>query len=168
MVFVLVRHEILVDGVAAITEEHDIVYRALGSKSASLASEAPPEADLRRSVDPGPIGLFRYSALTFNAHRIHYDRDYARDTEGYPGLVVHGPYIATLLVDNFLRQSPEARIARFAYRARSPLFDGGPFDLCVKFEENGARVWAQTPGGPIAMEGSLTLACRTNSATPAG
>jgi 3-methylfumaryl-CoA hydratase len=159
MVFVVVRHEILVDEIAAIVEEHDIVYRALGSKPAAPAPQpALLEADLRRSVAPGPVELFRYSALTFNGHRIHYDREYARDQEGYPGLVVHGPYIATLLVDNFLRARPASRIAKFAYRAKSPLFDGAPFELCAKFERNGARVWAQAPSGAIAMEGSLTLA----------
>jgi 3-methylfumaryl-CoA hydratase len=159
MVFVVVRHEILVEGIAAIVEEHDIVYRGRGSNPAAPPLEPRfPDADLRSSVAPGPVELFRYSALTFNGHRIHYDRDYARDREGYPGLVVHGPYIATLLVDNFLRGRPASRIAKFAYRARSPLFDGAAFELCAKFEECGAKVWAQAPGGPLAMEGSVRLA----------
>jgi len=107
-------------------------------------------------VAPGPVELFRYSALTFNGHRIHYDREYTREFEGYPGLVVHGPLIATLLIDNFLRWRPAAPIARFVYRAKSPLFDGTRFDLCANATEGGARLWAQAPGAPVAMEGEVT------------
>jgi 3-methylfumaryl-CoA hydratase len=153
MVFVIVRHEIVVEGVTALVEEQDIVYRAAASPPAAPRS-APggAEPEWRRSIALGPVALFGYSALTFNGHRIHYDRDYARNQENYPGLVVHGPYIATLLVDNFLRWRPQTPIAKLAYRARSPLFDGRSFDLCAVSNENGARLWAQEPGRPIAME----------------
>ena len=99
--------------------------------------------------------LFRYSALTYNGHRIHYDRDYVKEVEGYCGLIVHGPLVATLLVDNTLRWKPRTPISRFAYRARAPLFDGVRFDLCLTETFAGARVWAQAPGAPIAMEGEL-------------
>lgn len=158
MVFVVVRHEISVGGEVALAEEHDIVYRALSSAPAP-ARPAPPaaEPDWRREAAPGPVELFRYSALTFNSHRIHYDRDYATGVEGYPGLVVHGPLIATLLVDNFLRWRPQAPIARFVYRAKSPLFDGTRFDLCAKATPDGARLWAQAQGAPVAMEGDVSL-----------
>ncbi len=157
MVFVVVRHEISVDDRIAIVEDHDIVYRPLAAAPAPARSApAPVSTDWRRSVAPGPVELFRYSALTFNSHRIHYDRDYVRDVEGYPGLVVHGPLIATLLVDNFLRWRPMTPIARFAYRAKSPLFDGARFDLCAAASPTGARLWAQAPGAPVAMEGELT------------
>ncbi len=164
LVFVTVKHEIVADGVPAITEEQDIVYRAAAGPSAvsskPRAEEPRPEPDWQRSASPGPVELFRYSALTFNGHRIHYDRGYAREQEGYPGLVVHGPYIATLLMDLFLRRHPAAPVAGFSYRAKSPLFDVAPFDLCAKHEEEGARLWAQTEGGPIAMEAEITLRTR--------
>ena len=157
MVFVVVRHEISVDDDIALVEEHDIVYRALPSAAPPPVkpSSTPVAADWRRSVAPGPVELFRYSALTFNSHRIHYDRDYVRDVEFYPGLVVHGPLIATLLVDNFLRWRPATPISRFAYRAKSPLFDGMRFDLCAASTPGGARVWAEVPGAAPAMEGEL-------------
>jgi 3-methylfumaryl-CoA hydratase len=160
MTFVVVWHEILVRGELSIREEHDIVYRAApapGGLQACAAGLTAEESDFRRSVAPGPVELFRYSALTFNGHRIHYDRDYTRDIEGYPGLVVHGPLIATLLIDNLFRWKPAAPLTRFSYRARSPLFDGASFDLCAKASVGGAHLWAQAPGAPIAMEGEATF-----------
>jgi 3-methylfumaryl-CoA hydratase len=160
MTFVVVRHEIFVSGEVALREEHDIVYRSAPAPNAPRrdpVATPPEDADFRRSTAPGPIELFRYSALTFNSHRIHYDRDYASTEEGYPGLVVHGPLIATLLIDNVLRWSPAAPIARFAYRARSPTFDGTRFDLCLKATKKGARIWAQPLGGPISMDGEVDL-----------
>jgi 3-methylfumaryl-CoA hydratase len=161
MTFVVVRHEIFVSGEVALREEHDIVYRsAPAPNDASRPRVAPTlseDADFRRSTTPGPVELFRYSALTFNGHRIHYDRDYAVTEEGYPGLVVHGPLIATLMIDNVMRWRAAAPIARFAYRARSPIFDGTRFDLCLKATEKGARIWAQPLGGPISMDGEVEL-----------
>jgi 3-methylfumaryl-CoA hydratase len=161
MVFVIVLHEIFVGGNLAIREEHDIVYRAAQPPGSAPAKPAAPppaeEAEFRRVVAPGPVELFRYSALTFNGHRIHYDRDYAVGVEGYPGLIVHGPLIATLLIDNLLRWKPAAPLKRFAYRARSPLFDGARFELCARHTPAGVRVWAQAPGAPVAMEGEATL-----------
>ena len=161
MTFVVVRHEISVDGRLAIREEQDIVYRgAPGSRAppAAAGASAPAErCDFRRSVAPGPVELFRYSALTFNGHRIHYDRDYATGVDGYPGLVVHGPLIATMLVDNLLRWKPGSGLTRFAYRARSPLFDGAPFALCAKGSQDGVKLWAQAAGAPVAMEGQASF-----------
>lgn len=158
MTFVVVRHEVFVEDGLAIREEHDIVYRAAPQAGASARPQPAPaeDCDFRRAAAPGPVELFRYSALTFNGHRIHYDRDYATRVEGYPGLVVHGPLIATLLVDHLLRWKPAVSIRRFAYRARSPLFDGAPFDLCAKASPNGARLWAQARGNPVAMEGEAS------------
>ena len=161
MTFVSVLHEIIVAGDVAVREEHDIVYRAAPGPGAAPAkpATAPPteEADWRRSVAPGPVELFRYSALTFNGHRIHYDRSYVTDVEGYPGLIVHGPLIATLLIDGLQRWKPSTPLTRFAYRARAPLFDGTPFDVCATSTPAGARVWAQAPGAPIAMEGEASF-----------
>jgi 3-methylfumaryl-CoA hydratase len=161
MTFVLVRQEIFVKNGLAIRDELDIVYRAGPQPAASAPSPSSPpltqDCDFRRAVAPGPVDLFRYSALTFNSHRIHYDRDYATRVEGYPGLVVHGPLIATLLADHVLRWKPAAPISRLAYRARSPLFDGAPFDLCAKASLGGACLWAQAPGGSVAMEGRASF-----------
>ena len=156
MTFVVVRHEIFVDGALAIREEQDIVYRSNSKPGASAA--VPPRAELHESVDfrrsltLGPVELFRYSALTFNGHRIHYDRDYATAVEGYPGLVVHGPFLTTLLIDNFMRWKLAAALARITYRARSPLFCGDSFHLCATASPAEARLWAQTDGGSTTME----------------
>jgi 3-methylfumaryl-CoA hydratase len=160
MVFVTVRHDISVDGALAITEHHDIVYREApkaGTASQKSAQADAPESEWTRTITPDPVQLFRYSALTFNGHRIHYDRDYCRGVEGYPGLVVHGPYTATLLVDHYLRHRPGSRIAKLSFRAPSPLFDTAPFTLCGRKAERGADLWAAGPSGQRAM----TLALET-------
>ncbi len=102
--------------------------------------------------------LFRYSALTFNGHRIHYDRRYATEVEGYPGLVVHGPLIATLLLDLLRRSLPGANVARFGFRAMSPLFitepDKNPFTVCANLKAMLSVVWlwAVNAAGGLAME----------------
>ncbi len=153
LLFVTLRHDIAADGVAAIREEQDLVYRA-PAVAAAAPSPAPTVApdpervDAIRSVSPGPVLLFRYSALTFNAHRIHYDRDYACDEEGYSGLVVQGPLIATLLMDHFLRAAPDAMPRHFGFRAEAPLIDGAPFDLCLAWQEGGARLQRARRHGP--------------------
>jgi 3-methylfumaryl-CoA hydratase len=102
--------------------------------------------------------LFRFSALTFNGHRIHYDRDYARDEEGYPGLVVHGPLLATLLMDHALTSRPGANVARFEFRAQRPLFDTAPFMLCLKDRDGGFDLWAQDAAGRVATSAKVELA----------
>jgi len=154
LLFVTLQHDITADGVPAIREEQDLVYRAPASTAAPAAPPtpvAPEPADAVRRVTPDPVLLFRYSALTFNAHRIHYDRDYARHVEGYPGLVVHGPLIATLLLDHARRTLPDLMPARFSFRAEAPLIDGAPFDLCLAREGSGARLWARDATGRITM-----------------
>jgi 3-methylfumaryl-CoA hydratase len=102
--------------------------------------------------------LFRYSAVTFNGHRIHYDRDYASRVEHYPGLVVHGPLTATLLVDHFLRAHPAARVASFSFRAERPLFDTAPFEVCLANTGKGAELWARNPAGEVAVTSVLETA----------
>jgi 3-methylfumaryl-CoA hydratase len=164
MVFVTVRHEISSGAVPAIVEEQDIVYR--DAPKADAASAGPKQRsgeetqvpEWTRTVTPDPVQLFRYSALTLNGHRIHYDRDYCRGVEGYPGLVVHGPYTATLLVDHFLRRHPQARLASLQFRARRPLFDTAAFELCGAMRKSGALLWARGPHGETAMELALRLA----------
>jgi 3-methylfumaryl-CoA hydratase len=108
---------------------------------------------------PDDVLLFRYSALTFNGHRIHYDRRYVTEVEGYPGLIVHGPLIATLLLDLLRRQMPDARVATFSFRAVKPLFDIAPFAVCGRLEGDGTvKLWARTHDGHLAMDASATLA----------
>jgi 3-methylfumaryl-CoA hydratase len=153
MVFVTVKHAVRAEGALALEERHDIVYRGPAAPG-SPAPVAPGEAraaNKSREVLMGPVALFRYSALTFNGHRIHYDHDYARGEEGYPGLVVHGPLTATLLVDLYLREIPGARLRRFAFRARSPLFDIAPFRLNLARDGGGADLWASDDAGRVAM-----------------
>lgn len=157
LVFVLVRHEIRSVAGLALTEEHDIVYRDHSQQRS--AQPAPENCAWDRTVHPDDVLLFRYSALTFNGHRIHYDRRYATEVEGYPGLVVHGPLIATLLLDLLRRAMPQASVARFSFRAMSPLFDTGPFAICGQPESDGrgVRLWARNGAGGLAMEASAGL-----------
>jgi 3-methylfumaryl-CoA hydratase len=160
LVFVLVRHEIANSSGLAITEEHDIVYRdhVRPGESAPQAPPAPAEAAWERTVCPDDVLLFRYSALTFNGHRIHYDRRYATEVEGYPGLVVHGPLIATLLLDAQRRNMPERRVARFEFRAVSPLFDTAPFAVCGAPQDgNAIRLWAKNASGGVAMDATVGI-----------
>ena len=158
LVFVVVRHEIAGPAGLAITEEHDIVYRG-HAPAAAAPPAAPRDARWERAVQPGDVLLFRYSALTFNGHRIHYDRRYAVETEGYPGLVVHGPLIATLLLDLLRRHQPDADVASFEFRAVSPLFDTAPFRVCGKAgEAGGFELWAANAAGGLAM--TATVATR--------
>ncbi len=162
LVFVVVRHEILGERGLAISEEHDIVYRDVSpSPSATVsAASVPTDAPWTRTIMPDDVLLFRYSALTFNGHRIHYDRRYVTDVEGYPGLVVHGPLIATLLVDLVRRHRPQATITAFEFRARSPLFDGAPFTINAREGVDTGRValWAANAHGDLAMDATATLA----------
>jgi len=147
MVFVTVGHQVSVGGVLAISEEHDIVYRgATGAAPASTPDERV--ATDTRVFSTDSVTLFRYSALTFNAHRIHYDRDYATDVEGYPGLVVHGPLIATLLIDHARRRSPKAKVRTFSFRAQRPLFDGEQAQLCAN---DLGEVWCLNALGAAVM-----------------
>lgn len=160
LVFVTVHHDY--DGAQghALHEEHDIVYRDLpaAGSAAPVALRAPADADYAREIVPDPVLLFRYSALTFNGHRIHYDRDYVTKTEGYPGLVVHGPLIATLLLDLLARERPALRVRAFDFRAVSPLFDIHRFRVCGRDEGGGRHaLWAVDHEGALAMNASALV-----------
>ena len=160
LVFVIVRHDIHADGQQVITERHDIVYRDMPQpgEPAPAGVPAPGDAQWTYRIEPDDVLLFRYSALTFNGHRIHYDRRYATAVEGYPGLVVHGPLIATLLLELLHRALPEATVARFEFRALEPIFDVAPFQVCGRRDgERAVRLWARTPEGHLAMDASATL-----------
>jgi 3-methylfumaryl-CoA hydratase len=156
LVFVLVRHEIRNDAGLAVSEEHDIVYRGPTAGAADPPAAAADHV-WERTIHPDDVLLFRFSALTFNGHRIHYDRRYATETEGYPGLVVHGPLIATLLLDLLRRNMAKAQIAQFAFRAVSPLFDTSAFSVCGKPAGDVVKLWAKSPSGALAMEASARL-----------
>jgi 3-methylfumaryl-CoA hydratase len=162
LVFVTVRHALSHQGTLCVEEEHDIVYRDLPAPGAAAAApkRAPADAAWSRTITPDPVLLFRYSALTFNAHRIHYDRSYATQVEGYPGLVVHGPLIATLLAALLARHMPQARMEAFSFRAVGPLFDIEPFTVCGSPGADGrtVRLWAQNMRGELAMQATATLA----------
>jgi 3-methylfumaryl-CoA hydratase len=163
LVFVTVRHEIgEADGPPLVIDEHDIVFRGLAAPAVKTAASAGQDGDWRRELVPDAVLLFRYSALTFNGHRIHYDRDYVTKAEGYPGLVVHGPLIATLLVDLVRRKLPEARIESFAFRALSPLFDERPMSVnAVSADQNGViKLWAANDEGGVAMKAEAKVAAR--------
>ena len=161
--FVTVRHEIRRhdERVIAVTEFHDIVYReASGAGGAPPAAQrAPAECAWVKEWVPDEVMLFRYSALTFNGHRIHYDRRYAIDVEGYPGLVVHGPLIATLLLDLLRWHRPEARVVRFQFRAVRPLFDIHRFTVCGDPMVDGKsfHLWARDHEDWLAMDATAVI-----------
>ncbi len=163
LVFVKVRHDLRANGAAepALVEFHDIVYRANrqpGDVDPPPVA-APTGAAWQREVQPDDVLLFRYSALTFNGHRIHYDRRYVTEVEGYPGLVVHGPLIATLLMDLLRRQAPQADVAAFRFKAVRPTFDGPPLRVNGQPEADGrtVRLWAQDHEGWLTMDAVATL-----------
>jgi 3-methylfumaryl-CoA hydratase len=160
LVFVLVRHEVATGEGVALVEEHDIVYRDLPEPGEAAPVPRPARADAawRRDVHPDDVLLFRYSALTFNGHRIHYDRRYVTEVEGYPGLVVHGPLLATLLAD-LARRHADAPMTAFRFRAVRPLFDVADFAVCGAPSPDGRRaaLWAQGADGFLAMEAEAEL-----------
>jgi len=160
LVFVTVRHTIKAAGTIAIIEEQDIVYREAAQKGEPLppGKPAPGNAAWSRRVMPDSTLLFRYSALTFNGHRIHYDKDYATNEEHYPGLVVHGPMQATLLLD-LCRQNARRTLKQFEYRAQHPLFAGRAFTVNGNFDAaaSQADVWTANDAGNYAMRGTASF-----------
>jgi 3-methylfumaryl-CoA hydratase len=157
LVFLTLRHRLSTAAGLAIEEEQDIVYRGASSTARPVPAEGPlPAADWRDAVEPSPTLLFRYSAATFNAHRIHYDLPYATGEEGYPALVVQGPLTATLLADALVRHTG-GRIASFAFRGQAPLFADAPFHLCGRRDGDVFRLWTEGPGGYLAMSADATL-----------
>lgn len=161
--FVAVRHEYLTARGLAVSERHDIVYREAETSAPAApvgktpAKPAPPKpeprhADLTWSVEASPVLLFRYSALTFNGHRIHYDLPYVTGEEGYAGLVVHGPIQATLLL-NAAAALGGRPPRRFRYRGLSPLIAGGSFTVsAARGADGGITCWTQSADGRTCME----------------
>jgi 3-methylfumaryl-CoA hydratase len=157
LVFVTVRHTVKSGDAVSIVEEQDIVYReaAKAGDAPPPGKSAPTAATWSREVFPDPVLLFRYSALTFNGHRIHYDKDYATGEEHYRGLVVHGPLQTTLLLD-LCRRHADKPLKRLEYRAMSPLFHGEPFTVNGQLDASGAKaeLWTANPAGQYAMRGT--------------
>ncbi len=161
LLFVTLKHEMHNTRGLALSEEHDIVYRA-----APMPTDTPPApqvsesaATWQREVVPDDVFLFRYSALTFNGHRIHYDRKYVTQVEGYPGLIVHGPLIATLLVDLVRRHAHNQFIKAFQFKAIRPTFDLTPFRVNGTPSDDGksVKVWSQDHDGFLTMSGQVDL-----------
>jgi 3-methylfumaryl-CoA hydratase len=145
LVFVTVQHELAGGRGLAVVEEQDIVYReaaAADSIGAPVVGGEAPQATWRRDIMPDTILLFRYSALTMNGHRIHYDRPYAKEEEAYPALVVHGPLQATLLMD-IAAKHVGVPITGFDFRGQAPAFDGTILHVCGDKTNDGASVWTQ-------------------------
>lgn len=154
LLFVTVRHEYFQNGQLALQDEQDIVYREPTPPKLN-GTEALPEGQWQEQIEPSPTLLFRYSAVTFNGHRIHYDWPYVTETEGYPGLVVHGPLIATLNLRAFTKAHPTARVKRFAFKGARPLISPQPFEVGGRLIDGAkAQVWAGNEEG-IAQLGEI-------------
>ncbi|KAF3996546.1 FAS1-like dehydratase domain-containing protein [Glaciimonas immobilis] len=164
LTFVKVQHQLFCNGAtdAALTEFHDIVYRdpPVIGQAAVQPEKARTDPEWTLRITPSETFLFRYSALTFNTHRIHYDRKYATEVEGYPGLVVHGPLIATLLIALVRREMPDRVIMHFEFRAIRPTFDLHPFSVHGAPTGDGKTVhlWAQDHEGFLTLDATVTLA----------
>lgn len=172
MVLVTVGHALRCGGVRLLDEQHDIVYRDEAGEAerralAEMAEQARTgkvqyerAGEFVRETQVGPVQMFRYSAATFNGHRIHYDRDYAREVEGYPGLVVHGPLIATLLLE-FLQAevAPRRAVERFEFRALRPTFDIAPFALHADrpAPDGSVALWSTNNVGAVGMQASALV-----------
>ncbi len=163
LLFVQVEHRYTNPKGEALVEEQDIVYRAAAEPGAPAPMpQKPPlagQAAWSRSVTPDPVLLFRYSALTFNGHRIHYDRDYAIREEGYTGLVVHGPLLATLLLDLLRRHRPDAQVDSFAFKAVRPTLDTHTFSVHGKPSEDGKTIelWGEDHEGWLTIQATVQL-----------
>ncbi|WP_313301170.1 MaoC family dehydratase N-terminal domain-containing protein [Diaphorobacter sp.] len=164
LLFVMVEHRFSNANGLALTEEHDIVYRAAAEPGAPEPTPVKPPLEgqdaFSRTITPDDVLLFRYSALTFNGHRIHYDRKYVTEVEGYPGLIVHGPLIATLLLDLLRRHMPDATVRKFSFKAVRPTFDLHPFSVHGKPSADGKTVelWGRDHDGWLTMQGTAELA----------
>jgi len=160
LAFVTVGYQYTQAGRLCIEEEQDIVYREPGapvSAPSVVALPAPEAGTHQRECTPDTRLLFRFSALTFNAHRIHYDREYARLEEGYPGLVVHGPLLAMQLLA-FAREVAGSPVARFEFRSERPMFDLAPYTLQARHNGDIMELAAIGPDGHAAQRATATLA----------
>ncbi|MGC6454567.1 MAG: FAS1-like dehydratase domain-containing protein [Candidatus Puniceispirillaceae bacterium] len=152
--FVTVNHDYSSEGHCCVRERQDVVYRdppAPDGADIAAPPDAAPAGTHHRGITPTPTMLFRYSAITFNGHRIHYDAPYAREVEGYGGLVVHGPLQATLMA-NMAAGLAGKPPKRFSFRGKSPLFDDAPFGIHAEMTGDEVSLWTARDGGPVAMQ----------------
>lgn len=159
LAFVTVAYRFSQEGSLCLEEEQDIVYREAGAALAAPQFKPlaePPPGSWARTVQPDTRLLFRFSALTFNAHRIHYDRAYAHDVEGYPGLVVHGQLTAVLLMQ-LVRENTQRPVLSFSFRGVAPLFDLGPVQLVAAPDGDTVELKALGPDGQAALVATVTL-----------
>jgi len=156
--FVSVDHLVTTPRGTAIRERQDIVYRDVSTTPSAPAKAAtpPPLSQHRETHMADTVLLFRYSALTFNGHRIHYDRDYVTRVEGYPGLIFHGPMQAALLVEFSAKLRGGAAPKKFAYRGVQPLFEGSEFSVNANMTEAGMELWTANSEGQPTMKGTAT------------
>jgi itaconyl-CoA hydratase/mesaconyl-C4 CoA hydratase len=146
LLFVTVKHDIVQNGKLVVSEEQDIVYREPSAPKLQ-GTEPAPASQWKQPVDPSAVLLFRYSAVTFNSHRIHYDFPYVTEKEGYPGLVIHGPLIATLMCQAFVQAHPRATLRHLSYRGLRPLIAPTAFDVAGSVTAPGeAKLWAEQDG----------------------
>ncbi|MFZ1431301.1 MAG: MaoC family dehydratase N-terminal domain-containing protein [Geminicoccaceae bacterium] len=156
LVFVTVLHEFRHDGTLALSEEHDIVYRDPSPQRAAQVRQPDLQAQHRKTVDAGSTMLFRYSALTFNGHRIHYDADYCRNVEGYANLVIHGPLSATLLA-LYAQDVAGRELRRFSYRGMRPALLGAGLTLNATVQGGHVTAWTTLGDGTISMQAEATV-----------
>ena len=150
----LVQHRISTEDGVAVVEENDIIFRPASTPSAGGSSAKdpppPPAADIVRTVTPDPVLMFRHSAVTFNSHRIHYDRDYVA-AKGYPGLLVQGTLIARLMLDMLAGEAPDFAVGSFSFRSGKSVYDNGDFTIGLTIEDGSAEFWAADSEGFIGM-----------------
>ncbi|WOH83170.1 MaoC family dehydratase N-terminal domain-containing protein [Bradyrhizobium sp. BEA-2-5] len=156
--FVSVDHEVTTPRGLAVRERQDIVYREMTSSApaSTKAPPPPPKAQHRETHVSDPVLLFRYSALTFNGHRIHYDRDYVTKVEGYPGLIFHGPLQAALIIEMAAKLHGGKAPKKFTYRGLQPLFEGSEFSVNANETADGMELWTANAEGQPTMKGTAT------------
>ena len=162
LVFVTVGHRVFDGKTLGIDEEHDIVYREKFNPDTPIPAPppAPDSWEFSRDIDPDPVLLFRYSALTFNGHRIHYDQPFCVNSEGYKGLVVQAPLLATLLLDLLRCEKPEATVCKFEFRAISTVCENETFSIHGIPEEDDKtfKLWVRRQDGALAIQGKAIIA----------
>lgn len=157
MIFLTLRHHYETERGLALTERQDIVFRQMDTAGAK--ADPPPSEEAfehRRAIDAGPVLLFRYSAITFNGHRIHYDQPYVTGEENYPGLIFHGPLQATLLLALAAELSGDTLPRGFSFRSVHPLFAGGTPHIHARRENDGLALWLTNTAGVVTMKGTST------------
>jgi 3-methylfumaryl-CoA hydratase len=160
MVFVTVEHIVSSPRGTSLVEEHDIVYReaAKPGEKQRPPKPAPADATWTRKIVADPVLLFRFSALTFNGHRIHYDQPYVTGTEGYPGLIVHGPLLGLLQIELARRSNPGRTSASFEFRALSPVHAGNTFSVQARRDADGSvTTWIADANGGLAQQGKAVF-----------